>query len=102
MFWILAIASLIAMLDVTGFKLDEETQNIIYSENSEDVPDANKDDIEIKEKKPSKPRGKSNKSKAKLDMEKKPNLQPDETEVELEIDTDDLEEEAVGFLKELY
>lgn len=115
MFWIFAIAFLIVILDFTGFKLDEETQNIIYSEDAEAVPDTN----EIQEKKPKakgktkgnpkqeKPKTKKTEPKQKennkLNTEKQPNLQPsDSDDIELKIDTEDIAQEAVDVLENLY
>lgn len=116
MFWILAIAFLIVILDFTGFKLDEETQNIIYSEDAEAVPDTN----EIQEKKPKK-KNKNNENKTKqekskskstvtkpkndnkTDNKKQPNPRPSYSEdIEIKIDTEDIAQEAVDVLENLY
>lgn len=111
MIWFLVIAGLIAMLDITGFKADEETINVIYSQDGEGEQNSTSEPKSESQPKASKPVEKKEKEEVKEtdnDIRKPHKQQRIKTEavddfIEIEVDDEDsIRSDAFDALNNIY
>lgn len=109
MIWFLVIAGLIAMLDVTGFKADEETINVIYSQDGEGEQNSTSEPKAEEQPKASKPvENKEEVKETDNDIRKPHKQQRIKTEavddfIEIEVDDEDsIRSDAFDALNNIY
>lgn len=111
MFWILIIAGLIVILDITGFKADEETINVIYSQDGEGEQNS-ASTVEPKEEPTGKEVPKESKAKKTANKEEEESIQKPQRRVkteakqnefvDIEVEDEELTADALDALNKIY